>query len=389
VFGRRIELFRLFGFAVRADLSWFLIVALISWSLAASVFPPLYPDLQPATYWVMGVGAALGLFASVVLHELAHALVARRFQLTIRGITLFIFGGVAEMESEPPSPEAEFMVAIAGPLASVMVAAGCLGLGGLGTAAGWPAAITGVLVHLGWLNLLLVGFNLVPAFPLDGGRVLRSALWKLKSDLRWATRVTTGIGSGFGLVLVFLGVLRMVSAGDLVGGLWMLLIGLFLRNAAQIAYRQLMVRRTLEGEPVRRFMHTDPVVVSRALSVSELVDGYIYRHHHKLFPVVDNGRLLGCVSIRAVKELPREEWPRQSVSAIMESCTPDNTIGPDTDAVEALSRMSRTGQSRLMVVEEGRLLGIVTLKDLLGFLALKVELEGRAGESPAAGGRGT
>ncbi len=375
MFGRRIDLFRIFGFQVRADLSWFVVVALISWSFAVGVFPSTYADLPVATYWLMGVGAALGLFASVVLHELAHALVARRFKLGIRGITLFIFGGVAEMDSEPPSPEAEFLVAVAGPAASVVVAGGCLALGAAGTLAGFPQPMIGVLVYLGWLNLVLVGFNLVPAFPLDGGRVLRSALWKLRNDLRWATRVTTSIGSGFGLVLIFFGVWRVISA-DFVGGLWMLLIGLFLRNAAQIAYRQLMVRRTLEGEPVRRFMQTDPVVVHRALPVAELVEGYVYRHHHKLFPVVDDGRLVGCVTTRAVKELPREEWDRQSVSAIMERCGPDNTVGPDTDAVEALSHMSRTGLSRLMVVEGERLLGIVTLKDLLKFLALKVELEG-------------
>ncbi len=376
MFGRRIELFRLFGFAIRLDLSWFVVVALISWSLAVSVFPPLYPDLAAAVYWTMGVAGALGLFASVVLHELAHALVARRYRLTIRGITLFIFGGVAEMESEPPSAEAEFMVAVAGPLASIVVGASCLGLGGLAAAAGWSTAFTGVLVHLAWLNFLLVAFNMIPAFPLDGGRVLRSALWKWKSDLRWATRVTTGIGSGFGLALIFLGVLRLVAQQDFVGGLWMLLIGLFLRNAAQIAYRQLVVRRTLEGEPVRRFMQADPIVVSRAMSVAELVENYIYRFHHKLYPVVDDGRLLGCVTTRAVKQLPRDEWERQSVNAILEQCSPDNTVAPDTDAIEALSRMSRTGQSRLMVVDGDRLVGIIALKDLLKFLALKVELEG-------------
>jgi len=380
VFGRRIELFRLFGFAVRLDLSWFLVVALISWSLASSVFPPLYPELAPSVYWLMGIAAALGLFASVVLHELAHALMARRFRLTIRGITLFIFGGVAEMESEPPSAEAEFLIAIAGPAASVVVAVGCLGIGVLGPIVGLPLPLTGVLMHLAGLNLLLVGFNMIPAFPLDGGRVLRSALWKFKSDLRWATRITTGIGSGFGLVLILLGIWRMIGARDLIGGLWMLLIGLFLRNAAKIAYKQLVMRRSLEGEPVRRFMQQEPVVVSRAMSVAELVESYVYRYHHKLFPVVDGDRLLGCVTTQAVKQLAQTEWSRQSVSAIMQPCSTDNTIGPDADAVEALSRMSRTGQSRLMVVEDGRLLGIIALKDLLKFLALKVELEG--GPSP-------
>ncbi len=346
MFGRRIELFRLFGFAIRLDPSWFLVVALISWSLASSVFPPLYPELATTVYWLMGLAAALGLFASVVLHELAHALMARRFQLRIRGITLFIFGGVAEMESEPSSAEAEFLIAIAGPAASVVVAVSCLGAGALGPFVGLPLPLTGVLMHLAGLNLLLVAFNMIPAFPLDGGRVLRSALWKLKSDLRWATRITTGIGSGFGLALVLFGIFRLIMAQDLIGGLWMLLIGLFLRNAAKIAYKQLMLRRSLEGEPVRRFMQTEPVVVSRAMSVAELVESYVYRYHHKMFPVVDGDRLIGCVTTQAIRELPQAEWPRQSVSAIMQPCTGENTVGPDTDAVEALARMSRTGRSR-------------------------------------------
>jgi Zn-dependent protease/CBS domain-containing protein len=376
VFSRRLELFRLFGFAIRLDLSWFLVVALISWSLASGVFPPLYPELAPTAYWLMGIAAALGLFASVVLHELAHALVARRFRLTIRGITLFIFGGVAEMESEPPNAEAEFLIAIAGPAASVVVAAGCLGVGVLGPILGLPLPLTGVLMHLAGLNLLLVAFNMIPAFPLDGGRVLRSALWKLKSDLRWATRITTGIGSGFGMALILLGVWRLIVAHDLVGGLWMLLIGLFLRNAAKIAYKQLLMRRSLEGQPVRRFMRPEAVAVSRAISVADLVESYVYRYHHKLFPVVDGDRLLGCVTTEAIKRLPQIEWNRQSVSAIMQPCSDDNAVAPETDAVEALSRLSRSGRSRLMVVEDGRLLGVVALKDLLSFLALKAELEG-------------
>lgn len=376
MFGRRIDLFRLFGFAVRLDLSWFLVVGLLSWAFASSVFPPLYPELTQAVYWFMGLAAALGLFASVVLHELAHALVARRFRLTIRGITLFIFGGVAEMESEPPTAEAEFLIAIAGPAASVGVAVGCLGAGVLGPLLGLPLPFSGILMHLAGLNLLLVAFNMIPAFPLDGGRVLRSALWKFKSDLRWATRITTSIGSGFGMFLILVGIWRLLAAQDIFGGLWMLMIGIFLRNAAKIAYRQLMLRRSLAGVPVQRFMKQDPVVVSRAMSVAELVESYVYRHQHKLFPVVDGDRLLGCVTTQAVKALPQSEWARQSVSVIMQPCSADNTVGPGTAASEALARMSRTGQSRLMVVQEEQLLGTIALKDLLEFLALKVELEG-------------
>ena len=376
MFGRRFDLFRIFGFPLRIDLSWFIIAVLLAWSLATSFFPGVADGYTPGVYWAMGIFGALALFASVVLHELAHALVARHYGLPIRGITLFIFGGVAEMEREPPSPAAEFGIAIAGPLASLAISVACFAASALGPDVGLPGPATTVLGYLAGINLILVVFNMVPAFPLDGGRVLRSALWRVRDDLRWATRVTSMIGGGFGLFLIALGVWRVVANGDLFGGLWIFLIGLFLRNAAQMSYQQLLVRRSLEGEPVRRFMVDDPVSVPRSISVEELVERYVYRQHHKLYPVVDGDRLLGCVSTREIKQLPREEWARQSVGTIVQPLTEENSVSPDIDALDALAQMRRTGSSRLMVVEEGRLLGIITLKDMLGFLALKVELEG-------------
>ena len=368
MFGRRFELFRAFGIPIAVDLSWFVVAVLVAWSLAENLFPgfPETEGLGRVTYWWMGIVGSLGLFASVVLHELAHALVARRFGLPIRGITLFIFGGVAEMGDEPPSPWAEFLVAIAGPLASVAIGIGGFTAAAVGNAGAWPATVTAVLSSL------------------DGGRVLRSLLWRWKGDLRWATRITSTIGSGFGVAMIAVGILRVVLRGDLFGGMWMFLIGMFLRNAAQISYRQLLFRRGLEGEPVGRFMKPDPISVSRALSVADLVENYVYRHHFKLFPVVDGDRLVGCVTTRGIQSLPREEWPRQSVGAIAEPCSPENTVTPDSDALEALSKMSRNGASRLMVVEGDRLVGILTLKDLLGFLALKVELEDGDGSRPPA-----
>jgi Zn-dependent protease/CBS domain-containing protein len=376
MFTRRFDLFTLFGIPIRIDLSWFVIAALVSWSLAGTVFPDALPGLEPGTYWMMGLAAALGLFASIVIHELAHAVVAQRQGLPIRGITLFIFGGVAEMESEPPSPKAEFLVAIAGPLASL--ALGIMLIGGTAAALtfSWPAPLTEVVKWLGLINVILIVFNMIPAFPLDGGRVLRSALWSWKDNLRWATRVTSQIGSGFGVLLIGFGLWSALFQGDLIGGLWMVLIGMFLRNAAQLGYRQLVLRRVLEGEPVSRFMQTNPVTVPRSISVAELVESYIYRHHFKLFPVVDGERLVGCVTTRQVKELPREEWDRQTVGALCHQCSPENTVAPDSDAMEALARMSGSGSSRLMVVEGGRLVGIIALKDLLRFLSLKIELEG-------------
>ncbi len=377
MFGRAIELFKVFGFTVRIDPSWFIVAVLVTWSFATVSFPAQLPGYPPATYWLMGIAGAFCYFLSVVLHELSHSLVARTYGVEMRGITLFIFGGVAEMPGEVPTPRAEFVIAAAGPAASFAIGAVCGGVGLLGRIGGWPAPVITVCLYLGFLNVALAVFNLVPAFPLDGGRILRSILWGWKKSLRWATRISAAIGGGFGLLLIALGVLAVVVVpGGFTSGLWLFLLGLFLRNAAQMSYQQLLLRRALAGEPVSRFMHADPVTVPRAISVQDLVQDYIYRHHFKMFPVVDDsGRLLGCVTTRQVRELPRNEWDQQTVGALAERCGPENTVQPDTDALEALSRMSRSGASRLMVVDGDRLLGILSLKDLLRFFTLKMELE--------------
>ena len=374
MFSTRFQVFRAFGIPIYLDLSWFVVALLISWSLADSVFPTSLPGRTASSYWFLGVTTTLGLFCSIVLHELAHALVAQRFLVPIRGITLFIFGGVAEMGEEPPSPRAEFLVAIAGPIASVVVAVLCFASAAILATA---ESATTVLRFLAGLNLILVVFNMIPAFPLDGGRVLRSFLWSWRRDLRWATRVTSWIGSAFGAVLIALGLYRALFSGDLIGGIWSFMIGMFLRNAAQMSYRHVLIRRALEGEPVARFMKTECVTVPRAIPVSDLVQEYVYRYHFKMFPVVDGDRLLGCVTTRAIKRLPQAEWPNQSVGTILEPCSAENTVAPDADAMSALARMSQGKVSRLMVVEGDRLVGILALKDLLGFLSLKVELEGR------------
>ncbi|MEM8963156.1 MAG: site-2 protease family protein [Acidobacteriota bacterium] len=375
MFGTRIDLFTIFGFTIRLDTSWFLLAFLIAWSLATNVFPTQVEGLDSQVYWVMGVVGALALFASIVAHELGHALVARRFGLEMKGITLFIFGGVAEMNEEPPSAKAEFWVAIAGPIVSLVIGLGSLVIYSLGTNLTLSAAGLAVIGYNGLVNLVLVGFNLLPAFPLDGGRVLRSILWNTWGSLRRATRVTSSIGSFFGLGFIVLGAFTLFQ-GNFIGGMWWFLIGLFLRNAARGSYQQLLLRRTLEGSPVSRFMKTDIITVPRAVSVHTLVEDYIYRHHHKLYPVMDEDSLIGCVTTHDVKALPRDEWPRQSVGAITHPCGVDNTIGPDEDAMAALARMQQNQASRLMVIDsEGRLIGILTLKDLLNFFSEKMELE--------------
>lgn len=374
VFGRSIHLFTIFGFAVRLDPSWFIMAVLWTSSLATQAFPAMVEGLPHSVYWGMGVAGTLGLFASVVVHELAHSLVARRFGIGMRGITLFIFGGVAEMGGEPPSPRAEFLVAAAGPAMSCGIGLAGLGVSALSRLGGVSPTLRGVIDYLAWANLVLALFNMVPAFPLDGGRILRSILWRWKGSLRWATRVCSRIGTGFGFLLIAGGVLLVIQGNW--SGLYLFLLGLFVRNAAQMSYQQLLLRRAFEGEPVSRFMQPNPVTVPRQISVVELVQDYIYRYHHKLYPVLDDsGRLIGCVTTRQVKDMPKDEWDNTTVGALAGQCSPENTVRPDTDALAALSAMSKSGASRLMVAEGDQLLGILTLKDLLRFFSMKMELE--------------
>ena len=374
MFGHRVKLFKLLGFEVRIDASWIVIAVLVTWSLAKGAFPAWYPNLSPQIYWIMGVVGALGLFVSIVAHEFCHSLVARKFGMPMKGITLFIFGGVAEMGDEPPTAKAEFMMAIAGPLSSLAIGGCCYLIYLLGLQSHWPTPVNAVNYYLFYINVILAAFNLLPAFPLDGGRVLRSILWGAKGNMRWATRVSSSIGSAFGLGLIFLGVLRFISH-DIIGGVWMFLIGMFLRNAAQTSYQQLLVRKALEGEPVSRFMNAHPVTVPDSLTVAQLVDDYIYKYHYKMFPVMAGEKLAGCITTRQVKEIPREAWDRETIREAASPCSPDNTISPGTDAIKALGMMNQSGVSRLLVVENGRLVGLVSLKDLLDFFSLKVELE--------------
>ena len=375
MFGRRVKLFKLFGFEVRADLSWVIIAVLIVWSLAVGFFPFHYKNLSPETYWLMGVAGAVGLFLSIIFHEIFHSLVARRFGIPMKGITLFIFGGVSEMGEEPTSAKAEFLMAVAGPLSSIAIAIACYGIYLQGLSSEWPESVNGVVEYLAYINGLLAGFNLLPAFPLDGGRVLRAILWGLRKNLRWATRVSSAVGFGFGILFILFGVFQFLK-GNVIGGIWLFLIGMFLENAARMSYQQLVIRKALEGEPVRRFMKTDPVAVSPAISIQQLVEDYVYKYHFQMFPIAeDHEKLLGCISTKELKEIPREEWGRRTVGEVATKCSAENTIDPQADATQALSLMARTGSSRLIVVEGNRLVGVITLKDMLKFLSLKMELE--------------
>jgi Zn-dependent protease len=375
VFGKSYQILRLAGFSVRVHPSWFIILVLITWSLATGWFPMIVPGLDLTTRVLLGVAGALGLFASILLHELSHAIVARRSGVPTKSITLFLFGGVAEMEQEPQSPQTEFAVAIAGPAATAVII-GLLWLGALFLAGEAQTLSRAVVDYLIVVNIVLLAFNIIPAFPLDGGRVLRSILWRVKGDLRWATRVSARLGGGFGAALIVLGIFGAIG-GNLIPGMWMALIGLFLRGAAGMSYEQLLLTRMLQGEPVSRFARSEVVSAPPDITLDRFVQDYLYKHHFNAFPVVENGRLLGTIEAKDIRAIPPGERAGTHVRDLIKPASEETTIQGEQDAVEALAKMRKNSLARLMVVSPaGQLEGVLSLSDLLELFHLKLELEG-------------
>ena len=374
MFGKSMNLIKIFGFQVKVDVSWIIIAVLVTWSLAVGFFPHYLEGLRPVDYWLLAIIGALGLFFSIVFHEFWHSIVARKMGVSIRGITLFVFGGVAEMEDDPKTPKIEFWIAIAGPLSSLFLALVFYLIFDLSRKMEMTQGITSVFMYLALINLILAIFNLIPAFPMDGGRVLRAILWHLKKDLRWATQTAANMGSVFGFVLMGLGLLNLFT-GNLVGGLWYFVIGMFIRFVAQNSYRQLMLRHALEGETVKNLMKK-PVYVPGDISLREMVEDYFYKYHFKMFPVREGNSLKGCVTTRQIGEIDRENWPDIMVKEIMKQCSLENTVGPDEDVIKVLGKMNRTRLSRMMVVENTELKGIISLKDIMAYISTRMEIQG-------------
>ena len=372
MFGRSLKLFRVFGFEVRVDISWTFLALLIAVSLALGIFPSVYEGWPAVTYWWMAAGGVIGVFFSIVIHELSHSLTARVFGTNMTGITLFLFGGVAEMESEPKTAKAEFFTAIAGPAISIVLGVVFLWLAGATSAT--PTPLNVLVGYLGRLNLVLAAFNLIPAFPLDGGRVLRSILWAMKGDLRWATKWASGFGGMFGFALMLAG-LWAVLAGGLVQGLWWILIGMFIRGAAQGSYQQMEVRRLMGGVTVGELMHKDAHVVPPTLTIAELVDRYVYEFQQTAFPVSEHGEFLGVVDTAHLKATPRENWGRMTVRDVMTPPSDAPLIHPSQDAIAALQSLHQSGGDTLIVTEGRSVLGTLSRSDVMKLLGLKMELE--------------
>lgn len=356
-----IRIARVLGIPIHVHYTWFIAFGLVAWTLAAGYFPALYPDLPATTYWGKGVAAALLLFTSVVIHELGHSVVAIRHGIGIASITLFIFGGVARLKGHPQNPRVEFEIAIAGPAASIFLS-GCFALVAV---AGWGTAESlAVTSYLARINLLLAVFNLVPALPLDGGRILRSILWRFTDRAR-STRIASGIGTLFAYVLMFVGFVVLVRSRNL-AGLWYVFLGWFLKDAAASAYQQARLDEALSGVRVGDLAVRGCRTIAAQTSLDEAVREYFLRFGYGGFPVEDEGRLAGLLSLADVKSVPREEWEQTPVRAAMRPLSAEIVIPENEEALAALTKMAVSGIGRLVVIDEGgRCAGLLTHHDLL------------------------
>jgi len=354
------QLGRIAGIRISANWSWLIVFALIVWSLAVAVFPSQNPGFSDGQYVAMAVVAAVLFFASLLLHELGHALQARREGVEIEGINLWLFGGVAQFKGGFPSAGAEFRIAIAGPLVS-------LALGILfvlvAVLAGLPDAVDGVTAWLGYTNLILLVFNLLPALPLDGGRVLRSALWHFRGDLQWATWVASGIGRGFGFLLIALGVVMLIVEGAF-SGAWFVFIGWFLLQAATAEARYVATKQALDGLAVRDLMIRQPVTVEADLSLGQFMDDVAWSQRYTTYPVLEQGRPIGLLAFRSVAAVPRDEW---NARRVRDAIIPGDKVPlfhEDDPAIDALSKLSTSDVNRGLVVDDGRLAGFLSITDL-------------------------
>ncbi|HUW24115.1 MAG TPA: site-2 protease family protein [Patescibacteria group bacterium] len=384
-----IRLGRVFGIEVDIDASWFLIFLLVTFNLALGVFPALHPGWGAILNWGIGLLASLLFFGSVLAHELAHSLVARRRGLPVDKITLFLFGGVSNIEEEPPSPGTEFLIAFVGPLTSIILGVIFLLLGvGLARTEGFTGANLGeslgrlgpfstLLLWLGPINILLGVFNLIPGFPLDGGRLLRSILWAVTDDLKKATQYAAFAGQAFGWLFIAIGVAMALGievpffGSGLIGGLWLVFIGWFLSSLAVQGYQQVVAEDVLGKVSVAEIMRQKFPAVRPDISVEELVNEHIMGSENRAFPVMTDEKLLGLVTLDDIRKIPRNQWQKARVEQIMTPREKLITVTPENKATEALKTLAREDVNQLPVVKDEKLVGLVSRRDIILWLQVR------------------
>jgi len=365
-----ITLGRVAGISIGVNWSWLVVFGLIVWTLYAGIFPETNPGLEDSTYAVMAVVAAVLFFVSLLLHELGHALQARRDGMEIEGITLWLFGGVAKFKGMFPSAGAEFRIAIAGPLVSLALGLGFMALALVG---GLTSSVDGTLMWLGRINLILLVFNLLPALPLDGGRVLRSALWYFQRDFASATRLAAGIGRGFGYLFIAAGLAFFFFEGAF-SGAWLAFIGWFLLTAAGAEDRALLTRQTLGGLHVRDLMVPEPVTATPEQTIGEFMDRLVWRENHTTYPVVEDGRAVGLLPFRRVAAVPRAEWDARRVRDCMLPLDEVPVLGADDELIDAAGDLQESDVRRGLVLDGERLVGLLSLTDVARAFELRRRL---------------
>jgi Zn-dependent protease/CBS domain-containing protein len=363
------------GISIEINYSWLIILVLLSASLALSWFPSLYPGWTQAAYWAVGIISSLLLFVSVLVHELAHSLVARARGLPVSSITLFIFGGVSNLEREPTTAGMEFQVAVVGPVTSLIIGAICWEIG-LALPQGTP--VRAVLVYLGITNVLLGIFNLIPGFPLDGGRVLRSIIWGATGSLRTATRWTAGVGQVFAFLFIFVGI-WLFFAGNFVGGIWIGFIGWFLLDAARSANNQVMLESVFRGVTVGQLMTPIPITVDPDASIGYLVHDLMVPYALRATPVVQNGKLVGLITLHETRHVPRDRWLTTPVREAMIPLDRLHVVRPDQSLNEVLPLIAGRDVNQLPVVQDGQLVGMLSRDKILRFIEVRRGLDLQAG----------
>ncbi|OQY99450.1 MAG: hypothetical protein B6D35_09160 [Candidatus Brocadia sp. UTAMX2] len=354
---------KIMGIPIRVHFSWFIVFGLITWSLSTRYFPKAAPDLPAATYWIKSVLAALLLFASVAFHELSHSYIAKKYRVSVTGITLFIFGGVAQMKGEPPHPRAEFRIAIAGPLSSFLLS-GLFFLVSENTSGGSRALFS----YLMRVNLILGAFNLIPGFPMDGGRILRAALWSRTKDFFYATQKASIFGQRIALFFLLFSLFSIFSGSS--GGLWLLLIGWFLYMAAQSSQQQSTLQEALLTIKVKNVMATDIVTIDSSIPLEEAVDKYFLRYGYGGFPVTDNGKFLGMITLKEIKNVSRTDWREVKVSDILIPHDNKWEMTPDSDVMKALELMIKEDKGRLVVMKNEKIVGLITRNGIARYLQI-------------------
>lgn len=371
MFRSTIRLGRLLGIPVGLDVSWFIIFVLITLSLA-SYFRGLHPNWSPALHWTVGLATSLLFFVSVVLHELGHSVIALRYRIPVLSITLFVFGGVARIARDPARPSQEFWIAIAGPVTSYLLG----GIFYLGFLLATPVSepLGGLCQYLAGINAILATFNLIPGFPLDGGRIARAVIWGATRDYGRATRIATRMGQVVAYGFIVYGVGVVLLQANFFGGLWLAFIGWFLLNAAQESYQQVAIREVLRGIRARDVMAVDCPTISPYQGLGEFVEEMVLPTGRRCFLVADGNRLLGLITLHELRAVPRERWPATTVAEAMTPASQLKWAGPDDDILEIMQRMETENVNQMPVVENAHLIGILTREHLLRVLRTRLEL---------------